>query len=161
MRRPERTLVRLAALNRALAAQETLTAATAGTNIDWTMLAAIGIRESGFKDGNERDGAGVGVGIFEITNGGGIDAHNLAAAAGWAVNYLTHSSAVISNAIPGLPAGLAVWMLAASWNTGEGGQISRYLHGYSADYQTAPIGNTRVFRNDYGSNVLGLMDCFQ
>jgi hypothetical protein len=125
------------------------------------MLAAIGIRESGFKDSNEQDGVGVGVGIFQITNGGGIDAHNLASAAVWAVTFLSGNSATISKALPGLPAGLAIWMLAASWNTGAQGQISRYQDGYGPDYQTAPIGNTGRYRNDYGGNILGLMDCFQ
>ncbi len=49
------------ALTRALAAEDILKSAAKGTSIDWTTLAAIGVRESGFEDMNEDDGAGVGV----------------------------------------------------------------------------------------------------
>jgi hypothetical protein len=37
-------------LNSATSAESTLVAATAGTSISWTMLAAIGIRESAFQN---------------------------------------------------------------------------------------------------------------
>ncbi len=66
--------LRLAALDRALAASAVLSSGTAGTDISWTMLAAIGIRETGFVDMQERDGTGVGVGVFQFTNGGGAGA---------------------------------------------------------------------------------------
>ena len=57
----------VAALNRATADESALTAATANTSISWTILAAIGIRESAFQNINQSGGQGVG--IFQIDVG--------------------------------------------------------------------------------------------
>ncbi len=98
---------------------------------------------------------------FSSSLTGGAQAHDLAWAAGQAAKMLTDNAATINGAISGLSQQQAILMLAASWNTGAGGQIERYKAGNGPDFRTAPIGSTGRYRNDYGSNILALMDCFQ
>jgi hypothetical protein len=78
----------MAAAARAYANWSTLDAAANGNWDDGSLLAAVGVRESGFRYINENDGAGVGVGVFQITVSptSGVTA----AQAGnltWAANY--------------------------------------------------------------------------
>jgi RHS repeat-associated protein len=152
----------LAALGRAKAAESTLEAATSGTKIDWTMLAAIGIRESGFQNTNQKGGAAVGIFQIDLAQNHTVTAQtasSIGSAAQWAAGYLARNANQISGAIPGLSSNDIEWMLAASWNTGAQGQIARYNNGRDPDWHTAPTGSGR-YRNDYGKNVLDLMDCF-
>jgi membrane-bound lytic murein transglycosylase MltF len=138
--------------------------ATAGTDIDWTMLAAIGIKETGFQ--NKLQNGGAGVGVFQIDLGKNPNvtvqqASDLTWAANWAVSTLTGNELGIGNALPGsLSPDQLQWMLAASWNTGAQGQINRYNKGQSPDYHTSPHGDG-TFGNNYGTNILELMDCFR
>ena len=153
-------------LNKATAAESTLETATGSTSVDWTMLAAIGIYETGWVARNENDGAGVGVGIFQITNGGAA-AMQLSSALQTAVQMLGSNLAQISQALPSLSPGLLTQALADSWNAGAQGVINRINAGESPDYHTSPIFSNGVVvgyrgggSGQYGSDILKLMDCF-
>jgi len=144
----------VAALNRAGAAESTLQTATAGTNIDWTMLAAIGIRESGFVNKNEVDGAGVGVGIFQITVSptSGVtagQAGKLAWSASYAANFLNNNMATLANKFPNFTPDQLLQATAASYNFGT--------KNISGNPDTIDVGTSH---NNYGSNILDLMKCF-
>ena len=152
---------RVKALNRAINDEGIFLAATPGTDLDWTMLAAIGIRESGFVDKNQANGLGVGVFQIDLGQNPSVtagQASNTQWSADWMGTYLMRAESAFSG-LQGVSADTMQWMLAASWNTGIQGQINRYNSGQSPDWQTAPMGNGQ-YRNDYGSNVLGLMHCF-
>jgi RHS repeat-associated protein len=159
---------RLDAMDRAMEAAGMLQAAVAGTNIPWQMLAAIGIRETRFRNVNEA-GGGKGVGIFQIDLG---QHPNVTAAQAsdpvWAARYaaqllVDNRSYILSHTI-GLDGPMYAdylnWMVAASYNTGAGGQVSRLINGYNPDWHSAPMGGGR-YRDDYGSNIRALQDCFK
>ena len=76
------------AVDRANAAWGTIQAAADANSIDPAMLAAIGVLETGFKSTSEKDGAGVGVGVFQITvsKTSGVTAKQ-AGNLSWAANY--------------------------------------------------------------------------
>jgi hypothetical protein len=161
----------LGMLARAEAAKDILQAAGDATGINWELLAAIGVQESGFSNVHEASG-GLGVGVFQIDLGQnpGVSAKqagNLGWAANWAASTLANSAARIAKALPGVSSDIYLfsWMTAASWNTGWGGQVRRYRNGESPDYHTSPIDPrgtpNRRYKNNYGSVVLGLMDCFR
>ena len=145
----------LNALARAQASAQTMQNATAGTSIDWTLLAAIGVRETGFRNLNEADGAGVGVGVFQITVSpkSGVtaaQAGNLTWAANYAANLLASNMATLAAAHPNLDAAHLFQATAASYNFGTGN--------ISGNPNTIDVGTAG---NNYGSNVLDLMDCFR
>jgi hypothetical protein len=140
-------------LDRALAAKDTLVSATSGTTIEWVMLAAIGIRETGFRNINQADGYGVG--IFQIDLGQNPDvseahASDLAWSARWAANRLSTNLATLARNYPNLSAVNLVQATAASWNLGIGG--------ISGTPDTIDVGSTG---GNYGSNIMNLMDCFR
>jgi hypothetical protein len=144
----------VAALNRAVAAESTLVAAVADTSISWTMLAAIGVRESAFQNLSENDGAGVGVGIFQLTVSAtsgvtAAQAGNLTFAASYAANMLSSNMAYLGGKFPNLTPSQLLQATAASYNFGTS-QIS-------GNPNTIDVGTTG---GNYGSNVLGLMNCF-
>ena len=111
--------------------------------MDWIggLLAAIGIRETGFVNKTESDGAGVGVGIFQITiktDAGSAptpaDAANLTCAANWAAETLVSNLQYIAGRVPEVIGDYTgLWMMAASWNTGAQGQVNRALAGQTPD----------------------------
>ncbi|MGO9094036.1 MAG: RHS repeat-associated core domain-containing protein, partial [Bryobacteraceae bacterium] len=145
------------ALNRAVAATGTLVAA-AGTGIDWTLLAAIGLEESGFRNVNEIDGAGVGVGVFQITVSAtsgvtAAQAGNLAWAANWAANYLSNNMRSLENSFPDLDPSTILQATIDSYNRGLAGETRDLNSGLPPDTNTTP--------GNYGTNVLDLQDCFQ
>src|SRR5579885_1653148 len=87
----ETNISRVKSLNGAIASENVLGNAVAGTGIDWTMIAAMGIRETGWHDVNQANGQGVGV--FQIDLGQNPDvtrqeATNIAWAAHWAATTL-------------------------------------------------------------------------
>ena len=144
----------IAALNRAVAAEPLLEKASAGTNIDWTMLGAIAIRESGFSNKNEADGAGVGVGVFQITvsSSSGVtagQAGSLTWSANYAANLLNNNMKTLANNFPNLTPDQLLQATAASYNFGTGN--------ISGNPNTIDVGTAH---NNYGSNILGLMTCF-
>lgn len=146
---------RVGALNRALSAQPILEQAVTGTNIDWTMLAAIGVRETGFLNKSENDGVGVGVGVFQITvsSTSGVtaaQARNLTWAANWASQFLNSNLTKLAAAFPAFDPSQLLQATAASYNLGVGG--------ISGNPNTIDDGSAH---GNYGSNVLSLMtNCF-
>jgi len=148
----------VASLNRAFAAQSTLIDAVKGTSISWDMLAAVGIRESAFVDKNENDGAGIGVGIFQISvPASGLTASqagDLTTAASYAANLLNSDMKTLAAEFPGFTSGQLLQATAASYNFGTtniSGNPATIDVG-SAPYPKAP--------GNYGSNIVNLMDCF-
>jgi hypothetical protein len=145
----------VAALNRAIDAESTLVAATNNTSISWMFLAAIGIRESGFQDMSEKDGAGVGVGVFQITvtsPPSGVtaaQAGNLTWAAGYAANMLNTNMAYLAKKFPQLTPAQLLQATAASYNFGTGN--------ISGNPNTIDVGTAH---NNYGQNVVQLTTCF-
>jgi RHS repeat-associated protein len=144
----------IGALNRAYDAESVLESATKGTDIAWTMLAAIGVRESGFQNLNEKDGAGVGVGVFQITVSGksGVtpaQAGDLTWAANWAAKLLNSNMDTLAAAHQNLNPRQLLQATAAAYNFGT--------KNISGNPNTIDVGTAR---NNYGSNVLNLMDCF-
>jgi hypothetical protein len=145
----------LAARARAEANQTTLQSDADQAGIDRTLLAAIGIRESGFTNKNVADGAGVGVGVFQITVSpkSGVtaaQAGNLTWAANWAANYLAGNTMKLAQNFPNFDPTQLLQATAASFNLGLGG--------IGGNPKTIDVGSAG---NNYGSNVLDLMDCFQ
>ena len=122
-------------------------------------MAAIAIRESGFKDGNEVDGAGVGIGKFQITvspNSGvtAAQARNPFFASNYAAALLANNKETLASNFPEFTTDQLEQATAASYNFGVGnisGDPSRI------DVGTAPGG----LKGNYGSNVLDLRSCFR
>jgi RHS repeat-associated protein len=142
-----------AAVHRALDAKDVLDAAVKGTGIDWTMLAAIGVRESGFLDITEVDGAGVGVGVFQLTVSSisGISAsqaHDLETAAYYAATLLGKNMNTLSVKFPNFTPAQLLQATAASYNFGT--------RNISGNPNTIDVSSTG---GNYGSNVVKLMDC--
>lgn len=148
----------LAALTSADAAQSTLQAATSGTSISWIMVAAIGIRESGFQNRTEVDGAGLGVGIFQISvPGSGLtkdQAGNLTTAANYAAQLLNSNMATLAAKFPNFTPAQLLQATAASYNFGTG-NISGNPSTIDAGSAPAPKAP-----GNYGSNIVNLMNCF-
>ena len=145
--------VRLAAMDRALAAKDQLIRATNGTTTDWRMLAAIGIRESLFRNISEV-GGGKGVGIFQIDIGqtrrvSKGQASSLSWGATCAAKKLDMNYNSLAGRFPELNPQQLLQATAASYNLGLGG--------ISGNPATIDAGSTH---EDYGSNVLDLMKCF-
>jgi RHS repeat-associated protein len=143
-----------AAVMRALSAQSALQAAVQGTSIDWRMLAAIGVRESGFRNITEYDGAGVGVGIFQVTvsSTSGVtaaQASDLIWAANHAAQELNNDMTYLAANFANFTAAQLLQATAAAYNFGTGN--------ISGNPNTIDVGSAG---GNYGSNVVGLMDCF-
>jgi RHS repeat-associated protein len=143
-----------AAANRATAAEATLQAAVKGTDISWEMLAAVGVRESGFQNVVEKDGAGVGVGVFQITvsKASGVTAA-LAGSLAWAADYAAHllnnDMAILQAKYPNLTPSQLLQAAAASYNFGT--------PNISGNPNTIDVGTAG---GNYGSNILRLIKCF-
>jgi hypothetical protein len=131
------------------------------------MLAAIGVRETGFRNIAEAGGGG-GRGVFQIDihqNRGRIteaQAFDIAYAAGWVADRLADNAKALAEQF-GL-AGPRLWeFVLASYNAGLKGVtdfVSRQLaRGLSID-QVVSADAITAFGN-YGRNVLHLMECFK
>ena len=150
------TISRVQAINRAASEQPILETAVAGTNVDWTLLAAIGVKETGFRNITQPDGNGVG--IFQIDLGknpqvSSAQAMTLGWAAGWAANSLSTNMTALQAAYPGLDSATLLQATAASYNHGLTGVERNLNAGRSPDAFTTG--------GNYGATVRGLMDCFQ
>lgn len=145
-----------AAVARAMTDKSTLMAAVAGTNIPWTLLAAIGVRESGYN--NDARSADGGRGIFQIT-GNGVsdkDAFNPTFAAQWAANKLAREYAYIAAHHANFTSAQLLQATAAVYNMGLGrNPVGKNIGGNPGriDIGTA--------HGNYGGNVMQLMDCFK
>ena len=125
-----------------------------GTDISWEMLAAVGVRESGFQNVVEKDGAGVGVGVFQITvsKASGVTAA-LAGSLAWAADYAAHllnnDMAILQAKYPNLTPSQLLQAAAASYNFGT--------PNISGNPNTIDVGTAG---GNYGSNILRLIKCF-
>ena len=90
----------------------------------WTMLAAIGIRETGFQNITEVDGVGLGVGVFQISvPGSGLtaaQAGNLTTAANYAAGLLNSNMATLAGKYPNRTPSQLLQATAASFNLAPG-----------------------------------------
>ena len=143
-----------AAVARAEAAWPTLSAAASANGIDPALLAAIGVRETGFQ--NEwQSGNGWGAGVFQIdlSKNSGVtvaQAFNVAWSANYAAGMLASNESAISSRFSNFTAAQVLQATAASYNFG--------VKNISGDPNTIDQGTTK---NNYGSNVMGLMQCFK
>jgi soluble lytic murein transglycosylase-like protein len=148
-----------AAVNRANTAWDTLQTAADANNVDPAMLAAIGVRESNFQNVNQGDGPGVGVFQITVSPNSGVtatQAGNLAWAANYAAAMLDSNMDFLGNQ-PQLQSFTQTQLLqatAASYNMGLGNPRGS---NFSGNPNTIDVGTKY---NNYGSNILLLMDCF-
>jgi len=156
-----------AMVERANAHRHVLVAAAERWGIDWRMLAAIGVRESGFRNIAEL-GGGPGRGVFQINikaNAGEVtedQAFDLEFAANWAAKTLADNAKDLA-ASYGL-GGERLWTLViASYNAGIGKVLraidSRLARGGTID-QIASL-DFLTTRENYARNVMDLMECFR
>ena len=143
----------IAALNRAWAQEGTLINAAAGAGVDWKMLGAIGLRETAFRDISQA--GGLGMGVFQIDLGKnpsvtGAQALSIPWAAQFAANMLASNYATLAAEYPALDPAHLLQATAASYNLGVGG--------ISGNPDTIDVGSSH---DNYGRNVLDLMDCFK
>jgi len=152
-------------------AKSTLEEAAKANGVDWRMMAAIGVYESGFINTNEKDGRGNAVGIFQFANTSGVPASvasdptaAIYAAAGMLAQNRTH----ISSKLPSLSQENLEWAMAASWNKGAQGVVNNITAGHTPDYHTSPIFQNGVIvgyrgggTGQYGTDIRNLMDCFK
>ncbi|HEV3481173.1 MAG TPA: RHS repeat-associated core domain-containing protein [Candidatus Acidoferrales bacterium] len=143
------------AVDRANAVWDTIEGAADANDIDPALLAAIGVLETGFQNVNEKDGAGVGVGVFQITVSlsSGVtsaEARNLTWAANYAANMLNSNANYLAGKFPSFTPTQLLQATAASYNLGPGG--------ISGNPNTIDKGSKP--HNNYGSLVLQLMNCF-
>lgn len=141
--------------------------AASANNIDPALLAAVAVRESGVRDISENDGAGVGVGVFQLTVSptSGVtadEANNLA----WSANY---AASLLSSDIA---AANAYWGNSGAYTASQMEQvgIDAYNMGFNSKstptvYMSNFTGNPATIdggtaNNNYGSNVMQLMACF-
>jgi hypothetical protein len=109
-----------------------------------------------FQNITEVDGAGVGVGVFQISvPGSGLtaaQAGNLATAANYAANLLNSDMAYLAAQFPNFTSQQLLQATAASYNFGT--------QNISGNPNTIDVGTSPKGNGNYGSNVLGLMNCF-
>jgi len=146
---------RVAALERAEASMGIIMNATLGTSVDPSMVAAIGIRESGFKyiqQGPGDNKGGVGIFQIDLIQNPSVSfqtAWNISSAASWVVSTLNANAATLAAKFPNFNADQLLQATAASYNFG--------VKNISGNPNTIDVGTTH---NNYGSNIVKLMDCF-
>jgi RHS repeat-associated protein len=139
------------AINRANAAWGTISNAATAHGIDPALLAAVGVRETGFQNIAEAGGGG-GMGVFQLTNQPGVtsrQAYDLTFSANYAASMLASNMTALAKAFPNFTSPQLLQATAASYNFGLGN-----IRGNPA---TIDVGTTH---NNYGSNVVNLMSCF-
>ncbi len=139
------------AIARANNALAVLQSAAGAHNIPFALLAAIGVRETGFMNVPQM-GGGPGMGIFQLTVGPGMSAaqaSNLNFSANYAAGMLSSNMSYLSGSFPALTSSQLLQATAASFNIGPGG--------ISGNPNTIDVGTTG---GNYGSNVVNLMNCF-
>ncbi len=154
----------IAGLDRVNANWDTIQDAADANNVDPALLGAIILRESDARNINENDGAGVGVGWFQLTvsPGSGVTADcamSLACAANEAAQMLASNMDYLDSTFPTYAAsGTLLQATAASYN------MNPYKRGnVTGNPATIDIGTARSNHEpvgNYGSNVMQLMDCF-
>jgi hypothetical protein len=142
-----------ASVERAIDGWNTVVAAANAHGIDPALLAAIGIRESGFSNIDQPDG--LGRGVFQIDLGAHpnvteAQAHDLAFSADYAAGLLASNMASLRAEFPNFTADQLTQATAASYNFG--------VDDISGNPATIDVGTTG---NNYGSNIMGLMGAFK
>ncbi|MGA2834639.1 MAG: hypothetical protein ABSE55_16345 [Terracidiphilus sp.] len=141
-----------AAVTRAENAWSVLQTAAEAHDIDPALLAAVGVYESQFSNKPEI-GKGHGMGVFQLTNQPGVtaaQAYDLTFAANYAANMLSDNMSYFSNKFPAFTPDQLLQATVAGYN--------RYRARISGDPNMIDAHTTG---NNYGSNVMGLMSCFQ
>jgi RHS repeat-associated protein len=141
------------ALDNVAADWNTILSASADYGIDPALLAAIGVRESGFTN-VAQSGGGLGAGVFQIDAGANsfvtsAQAYNVTYATNFAAAMLSGNMASLAASYPNLDQTQLLQATAASYNFGAGN--------ISGNPNTIDVGTTG---NNYGQNVLDLMSCF-
>jgi hypothetical protein len=144
----------MGAVRRAIANSATINAAASANGIPAALLMAVGVRETGFMN-IAQQGGGFGRGVFQIDLGAhpnvsAAQAFDVSFSAQYAAGLLAHNSSVIANQHPKLTSAQLLQATAASYNFGIGN--------ISGNPATIDVGTTG---NNYGSNVINLMDCFK
>lgn len=139
---------------RAAADWSTIQAAAESNGVDPNLLAAIAVRETGFLN-IAQIGGGRGAGVFQIDLGKNptvtsAEAYDIPFAANFAANKLATDMATLAAEHPNLDPSQLLQATAASYNFGTGN--------ISGDPNRIDVGTTN---GNYGTNVLGLMTCFQ
>lgn len=142
------------AVARAVADWSTIQAAAESNGVDPDLLAAIAVRETGFLN-IAQIGGGQGAGVFQIDLGKNptvtsAEAYDIPFAANFAANMLATNMAILAAQHPNLDPSQLLQATAASYNFGT--------RNISGDPNRIDVGTTN---GNYGSNVLGLMTCFQ
>ena len=109
-------------VGRANAAWNVLQQAASAHNIGTALLAAIGVRETDFRNIQEFNG-GPGMGVFQLTNQQGVtaaQAFNLSFSSNYAANMLSANKSYLSNAFPSFSPPQLLQATAASYNFGTG-----------------------------------------
>jgi len=131
----------------------TIQSAAATNGIDPALLAAIGVRETGFQN-IAQIGGGKGAGVFQIdlgqnSNVTSSQAYNIQFAANFSANMLATNMTTLAAAHPNFSSAQLLQATAASYNFGT--------PNISGNPKTIDVGTAG---GNYGSNVLGLMNCF-
>lgn len=127
--------------------------AVADSSIDPALVAAIGIRETGFTN-IAQIGGGQGAGVFQIDLGANpsistTQAYNVPFAANIAAAMLNRNMSILASSHPNFTKNQLLQATAASYNFGTGN-----ITGNPSTIDTGTTGN------NYGSNVVNLMSCF-
>jgi hypothetical protein len=144
---------------------DTIQSAADANNIDPSLLAAIAVRESGGNNVSESDGAGVGVGVFQLTVSptSGVtfmEASDTTWAANYAAGMLSSNMNQLDALFPSYAAtGTLTQATAASYNMGIYNQRTGGLN-FTGNPDTIDQGTAGPYGGNYGSNVVDLMNCF-
>ncbi len=133
-------------------------AATAN-GIDPTLLAAIGVRESGMQNIPQNGGNGAGVFQIDLGKNPGVtpaQAYNVNWAGNFAAGMLSSNMSFLANAHPNFNGSQLAQATAASYNMGLG----RHPKGrnFSGDPNKIDVGTAPKGHGNYGSNVVALMN---
>jgi hypothetical protein len=152
----------IAALNRAWTSTIIDDAATANA-IDPALLAAIAIRETGFRNIHQTNGQAVGIFQIDLGQNPGVTGAQASNPA-WAAKYLSGTAAALANSYPNLAGGAAL---------GGSSDFSGAFTRAWADTYNLGLGGVKAFLNagldpdlgttgeNYGQNMLQLMQCFK
>jgi len=141
----------MSAVVRASESMSTIRDAARAHGIDPKLLAAIGVRESGFQPGDQK-GGGAGVGVFQLSVPpySRDVAEQLSGAANAAAGHIRSDMNRITTSHPNfVQAGVMNQAAAAAYNFGAGS--------FSGDVSKIDEGTTG---GDYGASVVGIMSCF-
>ena len=143
-------------INRAKAAKATLQAAAKKHGIDWRILAAIGVRESQFRNVDNPDPGDPGQGVFQLTRQKGVtakQAHDLAFSANYAAQMIANNIRYMKRKFPKFNQTQVVHAAIAAYNFGT--------DDISGNPETIDVKTTGHDKGrPYGESVLLAANCF-